>query len=133
MTNKGFKIALQDSITRENLRVLMTNFYEKALLHEELAPFFVVELGDDIESKEWVEHIELLADFWLAKLLDEPTYGGNFIGAHLNVPSIKRESFAHWIELFSVSVDEVYVPSIANEFKKQGREMSKEFIKHLKI
>ena len=111
----------------------MTIFYEKALDSEELSLFFTVELGDDITSKDWVEHIELLADFWLAKLLGESTYGGNFIGAHVNVPSIQRESFTEWIELFSKSADEVYTPEVAKKFKRHGILFSQEFMEHLGI
>ena len=64
----------------------MTLFYQKTLYNKELAPFFVVEVGDDINYKDWVEHIELLADFWLAHLLNEKTYGVNFVGTHVNIP-----------------------------------------------
>ncbi|MEN8303063.1 MAG: group III truncated hemoglobin [Campylobacterota bacterium] len=106
----------------------MTIFYEKAILDEEIGPFFTNELGDDLTSEDWVEHIELLADFWLAKLLGEDTYIGNFIGAHIKLPHIRRESFARWIELFSVTSDEVYTPELSKLFKKKGVEFSKEFM-----
>jgi len=112
----------------------MTSFYEKAIHDQELGPFFIDELGDDIADEDWKEHIELLADFWLAKLLDEKTYIGNFVGAHIKMPHIKRETFAKWIELFSATADEVYVPDLAERFKKKGIELSKEFMRsNLKI
>jgi len=111
----------------------MTLFYQKTLYNQELAPFFVVELGDDINSKDWIEHIELLADFWLAHLLNEKTYGGNFVGAHVNVPYIKKENFVTWMRLFSVSLDEVYVSKIAQNFKKQGIILAEKFIKELNL
>ncbi|PHS40977.1 MAG: hypothetical protein COB07_03010 [Sulfurovum sp.] len=119
---------LQHSITRENLRILMTSFYEKAMDDQELGPYFINELGDDITSKEWIDHIELLADFWLAKLLGEDTYYGSFIGAHVKMPHIKKESFIQWVDLFSVTADEVYVPDIAELFKKKGLQFSKQFM-----
>lgn len=121
-------IELQSGITRENLRVLMTSFYEKAMLDQVLGPFFINELGDDIENEEWEEHIELLADFWLAKLMGHKTYGGNFVGAHVTVPDISRESFVKWLELFSTTADEVYVPEVAEQFKTKGLQLSKEFL-----
>ena len=64
----------------------MTSFYEKAIHDEEIGCFFVNELGDDLTSEEWIDHIDLLADFWLAKLLGEKTYVGNFVGAHIKMP-----------------------------------------------
>lgn len=105
----------------------MTSFYEKAIEDEVLAPFFIDEIGDDITDEDWIEHIELLADFWLAKLLGEDTYYGNFVGAHVKMPHIKKESYARWLELFSQTADEVYTPDIAERFKKKAVQLVKEF------
>lgn len=106
----------------------MTSFYEKAMDDEVLSPFFIDEIGDDITSEDWIDHIELLADFWLAKLLGENTYYGNFVGAHVKMPHLKRETFTRWLELFSATADEVYVPDIAEVFKKKGAQFSKQFL-----
>jgi hemoglobin len=106
----------------------MTSFYQKAILDEEIGPFFINELGDDITNEDWREHIELLADFWLAKLLGEETYFGNFIGAHIKLPHIRKESFIRWVELFSATADEVYVADVAALFKKKGVQFSKQFM-----
>jgi len=108
----------------------MTLFYENAILNEELGPFFTHELGDDIKDEDWLEHIDLLADFWLAELLGEKTYVGNFIGAHIKLPHIKNELFAVWIKLFSDAADSVYTPDIAQLFKERGRELSQQFIRN---
>jgi len=106
----------------------MTLFYKKAISDDELAPFFILELGADMQDQEWTEHIELLADFWLAKLLGEKTYIGNFVGAHVKMPHIKRESIARWLELFSATVDEVYAPEVAEAFKKKAIQLTKQFL-----
>ncbi|MEA3371556.1 MAG: group III truncated hemoglobin [Campylobacterota bacterium] len=106
----------------------MTSFYEKAIEDEGLGPFFTHELGDDIRDDDWIEHIDLLADFWLAKLLGENTYVGNFIGAHIKLTTIDKEHFVSWLELFSQTADEVYVPELAERFKKKGKQFSQEFI-----
>jgi len=119
---------LYDNISRENLRVLMTLFYEKAVEDEMLAPFFLDQLGHDLKDEEWIEHIELLADFWLAKIVGENTYRGNFIGAHAKIPHMKKETFARWLEIFSVTADEVYVPEVAEVFKKKGNQFAQQFI-----
>ena len=106
----------------------MRSFYEKAVEDDQLAPFFIGELGEDLEDQEWIEHIELLADFWLAKILGEDTYYGNFIGAHAKMPHIKRETYDRWLALFSVTADEVYAPEIAAVFKKKGLQFTKQFL-----
>ena len=43
-------------ITRENLRILMTSFYDRVIEDEVLAPYFTGELGDDLAEEDWVEH-----------------------------------------------------------------------------
>ena len=105
----------------------MTSFYAKAIEDKDLAPFFIDEIGDDLADEDWIAHIDLLADFWLTKMLGEDTYYGNFIGAHVKMPFIKRESFARWLELFSQTADEVYEQDTAELFKKKAIELVKEF------
>ncbi|PHR54227.1 MAG: hypothetical protein COA44_13940 [Arcobacter sp.] len=119
---------LHNSINRENLTILMTSFYTKAIADEDLGHYFTHELGDDITNEDWIHHIDLLADFWLAKILGEDTYYGNFIGAHVKLPIIKKETFGRWVELFSETADEVYVKDIAEVFKQKGIQFSKEFM-----
>ena len=106
----------------------MTLFYEKAILDEELGPFFTHELGDDISNDDWDAHIELLADFWLAELLGEKTYVGNFIGAHIKLPHIKNELFAIWLKLFCDAADSIYTPKTAEIFKERGKVLVKQFM-----
>lgn len=105
----------------------MTLFYERAIEDKGLGPFFIHELGDDLANEDWIHHIDLLADFWLAKILGEDTYYGNYIGAHVKLPFIKRELFATWLELFSLTADEVYTPDISKTFKKKAIQFIKEF------
>ncbi len=126
--SKDSIIELHHNITRENLRILMKAFYEKAIDDDELGPFFIDEIGEDIEDEDWIEHIELLADFWLAKLLGEDTYYGNFIGAHVKMPHIKKHTLDRWLELFSQTADEIYTTETAELFKKKGMQFSKQFL-----
>ncbi|MBL1242824.1 MAG: group III truncated hemoglobin [Sulfurimonas sp.] len=110
--------------------MLMTLFYKKAILDKDLGPFFTHELGDDMANDDWIAHIDLLADFWLAELLEQKTYKGNVIGAHIKLPHIKNELFAIWIKLFSSSVETIYTAEIANIFKKRGNELSQQFMRN---
>lgn len=133
MSLRGYKMQLHNTITRDNLRILMNSFYTKTLQNHELRNFFVHELGEDIKNEDWIEHIETLADFWLATLLDEGPYEGNFVGMHIKIPHISRSSFITWMELFSISTDEIYIPKLAQQFKNQGMLLSEKFINELKL
>lgn len=99
---------------------------------ELLGPYFIYELGEDITNEDWVHHIDLLADFWLAKILGHNTYEGSYIGAHVKLPTITKESFNNWLKLFSQTADEIYIKEIADVFKKKGHQFSAEFQKSAK-
>ena len=124
---------LHNYINKENLKIFVTSFYKKTLTHEELGHFFIQELGEDITSEEWVEHIDLLVEFWLVQFFGEGDYGGNFIGMHVKVPHIQRESFTHWMELFNQTTNEVYTPDIAELFKEKGTLLSEQFMHELNV
>lgn len=111
----------------------MTSFYVKAISDEEIGPFFINELGDDITNEDWKEHIELLADFWLAMLLNTGPYWGNPSGAHFGIPHLTRKSFMRWIELFSETADEVYAPDLSVRFKQKGIYLAEVFMRDLMI
>lgn len=106
----------------------MGTFYAKAIEDEMLSPFFINELGEDLDDEEWVEHIDLLADFWLMQLNGEDTYYGNFVGAHVKMPRIQEETVMRWLELFSLTADEVYTVETAERFKKKGLQLTKQFL-----
>lgn len=106
----------------------MTLFYTKALDDELLSPFFSDEIGHDIEDEDWIHHIDLLADFWLTELLGEDTYYGNFVGAHVKMTRIRPEDMNRWLELFRATLDEVYTPGIAQDFKKKALQLVHQFI-----
>jgi hemoglobin len=126
-------IELQESITRENLIVLMTSFYEKAIVDDTLGPFFVNELGDDLSDEDWVYHIGLLADFWLAMLLNEGPYWGNPSGAHFGIANLKRVDFDRWMDLFSETTDEIYLPEVSAHFKIKAMFLAERFMRDLSI
>ncbi len=119
---------LYETINRENLQILMRDFYQNAILDPEIGHFFFNEFGDDLDTEDWVEHIDLLADFWLAKMLGEDTYYGNFIGAHVKLPRIFASHLDVWLLLFAKSADRVYTPKIADAFKKKANIFSKQFL-----
>lgn len=119
---------LYNEINKENLIVLMTNFYEKVATNEVLAPYFFEELGDDLKNSDWIEHIELLADFWFAKILGQDTYYGNFIGAHAKMRHIKKDDYYIWFELFSEASNETYTPEVSALFKKKAFQFVKQFL-----
>ena len=122
---------LANTITRENLEILMRLFYEKALLDDEIGTFFELELGSDTSNGEWTEHIDLLVDFWASQFLGEEQYKGDPFGPHFTIIGLEEKDFNRWVELFSESSDNVYTPDISHLFKEKGVHYSKAFMQAL--
>ena len=110
---------------------MTTLFYERALNDKEIGNIFLIEFGDDMKNEEWTEHIELLVNFWDSVFLDETAYNGDPFGPHFTIVDLKRDHFKPWVDLFSATADEIYVPDIAALFKEKGKFYSKQFIVRL--
>ncbi len=110
---------------------MVTLFYHNALIDKQLGHFFVLELGDDITSEEWTEHIDLLVSFWASIFLDEARYKGDPYGPHFSIVGLEKEDFKRWVELFSEICDEVYVPNISKLFKNKGLFYAKDFMRRI--
>lgn len=122
---------LENRITKENIETLVTLFYHKAMKDEQIGHFFVLELGEDIENEDWEEHIGRLVDFWATLFLDEDLYFSDPYGPHFTIIDLGREDFKRWIELFSQTADQIYVPEIADQFKEKGISYSEDFMQRL--
>ena len=122
---------LQNSITKENIETLVTLFYHKAMEDEQIGHFFVLELGEDITNEDWEDHISRLVDFWATLFLEEELYFSDPYGPHFTITDLGKEDFTRWIELFSKTADEVYIPQISKQFKEKGIAYSKDFMERL--
>lgn len=109
----------------------MSMFYEKALNDKDIGSFFALEFGDDMKNEEWTEHIELLVNFWDSVFLNENAYNGDPFGPHFTIINLKKEDFKKWVELFSETADEIYVPEVSTLIKEKGEFFSKLFIERL--
>lgn len=122
---------LENRITKENIETLVTLFYHRAMKDVQIGHYFVLELGDDITSEDWISHIDILVDFWATLFLDETLYYSDPYGPHFTIIGLQREDFRRWIELFSQTADQVYTVEIADLFKEKGISYSKDFIQRL--
>lgn len=108
-------------------------FYERALHDKKIGNIFLVEFGDDITHEEWVEHIALLVNFWYSVFIDETAYNGDPFGPHFTIVDLKKEHFKPWVDLFTITANEIYVPEIAALFKEKGEFYSELFIHRLSL
>lgn len=125
--------SLYTSINEENIIVLVRTFYPKVLKDSVLSPFFIAKLGDDIQSKQWEEHLKLLIEFWKFAALGYEEYSGHPLQAHFNLEGLSREAFKAWITLFHSTVDTLYSADASEYFKEKSTNIAEAFIAKLKL
>jgi hemoglobin len=114
-------------VGRDDVDLLVRRFYQAVIPDSILGPIFHAMHVD------WSVHIPKLVDFWCARLLDQPGYVGNPVGAHQ--PVLDRCPFgevelARWLELWTETVDELFVGDVA-ELAKQRADMTAQVIQTL--
>ena len=122
-----------NEVTKENLNKMVILFYTKILNDKIVGPFFIEKLGNNLKNDKWVPHIELLTNFWASMTLRDPAYQGNPFAPHANIANISREAFSRWLELFSQTLDIVYIPQIADQFKARGTVIAGNFMRNLNL
>ena len=120
-----------NEVTKENLNKMVILFYTKILKDELVGPFFIEKLGDDLQNEQWTPHIELLTNFWASIALGDPAYKGNPFAPHLDIQNISRVAFQRWLELFAETLDVIYIPQIADQFKQRSTVIAGNFMRNL--
>ena len=110
-----------DIVDRDDLELLVRNFYRDAAMDDVLGPVFAA------APINWNAHIATLTDFWAWQLLGEVGYEGHPLRAHEPVHARTPLSHAHyerWIELFVDTVDTSFAGPLADIAKLRGRKMA---------
>lgn len=100
-----------DTITHDNVRQLVDEFYAQVREDELLGPVFFLALGDD-----WSEHLEKLTEFWSMVVLGTRNFQGNVFGTHMQLSDIEPEHFQRWLGLFEQTVLRLYEAQQAEDF-----------------
>lgn len=111
----------QDILTIDDIQKLVDRFYEKVRANELLGKIF-----DERIKDRWPEHLEKMYRFWQTVLLGEHTYYGAPFPPHAQLP-VGHEHFSKWLELFNVTVDELFTGDKAEEAKWRAARMAEVF------
>ncbi len=111
--------------TRNDIKLLVDDFYGKVRQDEQLGPIF-----EGVIQDRWPEHLEKMYTFWGTVLLDERSYYGNPFMPHAQLP-VEKEHFEKWLHLFHETLDEHFEGEIADEAKWRSSKMAEMF--HFKI
>lgn len=122
-----------DTIDRGKVEELVRKFYASVLEDEMLAPFFIKALGDDLKNGKWHEHLNTLYNFWMLMMTGKSSYGGHPYPPHAFIGPLTRENFERWLALFRETLDELFIPEIADKFYKKADVLAEQFMDNLGV
>ena len=96
----------KDIGTREDLFLLVKNFYEKLLNDKTISYLFT-----DIAKIDLDHHLPVLVDFWDSILFQSDTYRKNAMQPHLILHQkspLEKHHFETWLRYFNNTVDELF-------------------------
>ena len=106
---------MKEITQREDIILLVNNFYEKVKQDDLLSPLFA-----DVN---WPAHLPIMYNFWSSMLLGEQSYQSNPFQKHVAL-AISASHFDRWLELFHQTVDENFIGDKAGEVKDRSRSIA---------
>lgn len=108
---------------REDLVILVTQFYKKVRSEKTLGPIFNRAIID------WPAHLVHIINFWETSLFMGKNYIGNPVIAHQKIDdqennSIEMRHFGIWMNLWMETVNELFEGEIANLAIQRARNMA---------
>lgn len=111
-------MATQDISNIEDIKLLVNTFYEKVQNDDLIGPIF-----NEKMIGRWPEHLEKMYRFWQTLLLEEHTYSGSPFPPHKHLP-VNQTHFDRWMEIFTETVDSLFVGKLAEEAKLRAANMA---------
>jgi len=111
-------MALQDISNIEDIKLLVNTFYENVQKDDLIGPIF-----NEKMLGRWPEHLEKMYRFWQTILLEEHTYSGSPFPPHKHLP-VNQSHFDRWMEIFTTTIDGLFIGKIAEEAKVRAANMA---------
>jgi len=129
-----FREPKYNTITKENINEMVIKFYTTILSQEdnEVAKVFKNKLGETLDEPHWVEHIEILTNFWSMIALQEENYNGNPMMAHFDLP-LTRDMFGDWLVMFFETIDSMYEDRLGMVFKQRAQNIAENFMRNMRL
>jgi hemoglobin len=107
-----------DLQTREDITLLIKNFYTRVREDQQLAPHFA--------HVDWDHHTPIIINFWCMILLGESSYRDNPLAKHLKL-ALHKEDFTRWLFHFNATVDTYFAGEKAEEAKQRATTIASMF------
>lgn len=115
---------MKDITGLEDIRLFVDEFYGKVRGDDLIGPVFAGIITD------WHPHLEKMYAFWNAALFGVAGFKGNPFARHAPLP-IAQEHFGRWLELFTETIDEHFIGSMAEQTKQKAGLMAAMFMSKL--
>lgn len=122
-----------DIVNRATITPMLRQFYKTLLQDDEVSPYFIRALGEDLQSEKWKTHLDTLDNFWLKMMTGKGAYGGHPFPPHAFLGEMYYETFARWLEVFHATVHQFFIPEIAEKFYKKSEILAAQFMDNLDI
>jgi len=102
---------MRDITTREDISIIMTEFYDRILLDPALRPIFV-----DVAHIDLPRHLPMIIDFWESILLGTGSYQGNVMALHVDLNRkfpLTNVHFELWLHHLTATVKEHFAGETA--------------------
>lgn len=112
---------MKDDIkNRQDLRKLVSVFYEKLLQDEEFKHIFL-----EVAQIDVLDHLDIIVDFWESALFQAGKYKSNLVEIHLDLNQkynygLNEKHFNTWLAVFNASVDELFEGEKADDIQKRA-------------
>lgn len=112
-----------DIVSRQDIKLIMTNFYDKLLSDAKMLPFFEeIILNNHLEH-----HLEIITNFWNDILFDTLTYSNNVMQKHLDKNtfiSFKKEHFSIWVSYFIETISLFFEGENSEKMKSRAQSIA---------
>lgn len=120
---------LQDITCRENIELLVNEFYAEVRKDPIIGPVF-----DYIIEDCWDSHLPKMYRFWSSMLLNENSYSGNPMAEHVkinqNIP-LSTEMFQIWLTIWTATVHKYFQGPNAEEAIGRAKAINQMMVQHV--
>lgn len=106
-------------ITREQISLLVDEFYLNIRTDAQLAPIF-----ERIIDGNWEPHLEKMKAFWRSVLLKTGEYKGQPVPKHNQIDGLKTEDFLQWLELFGKTTKQIFDEATAMQINETAKRIA---------
>ena len=107
-----------DIRNRKDIEKLVNAFYDKIKKDDTIGYLF-----NDVAKVNWELHLPKMYDFWENILFYSGNYSGSPMVVHKELhqkSTMNQQHFQHWNDLFSETVDKLFIGIKANEIKERA-------------